>query len=50
MKRIALFSMIALLSACSLFRTETSDTDMWKAKKNTECMDIKAVKVFQTLD
>ena len=50
MKRIALFSMIALLSACSLFRTETSDTDIWKAKKNTECMDIKAVKVFQTLD
>lgn len=50
MKRIALFSMIALLTACSLFRTETSDTDIWKAKKNTECMDIKAVKVFQTLD
>ena len=34
MKRIALFSMIALLTACSLFRTETSDTDIWKAKKN----------------
>ena len=41
--------MVALLSACSWFRTGTDDTSMWNAKKNTDCAEFKSVKVFQTL-
>lgn len=49
MKKLFILPVIVLLSACGMFQTEPDNTNGWKAERNTDCSDVRAIRVFQTL-
>ena len=49
MKKICTLSVVVLLFACSILQTESDNANGWKVERNTDCSDVRAIKVFQTL-